>query len=184
MIENISKLTSNIKTFLQTIIICLGSAFVLAFASQISIPLPNGVPMTLQTFSVALLGYSLSEDKGIKAILTYLLLGILGVGVFASGNSGISTVLGLTGGFLLGFIPLVLFCNKAKKVKNTMNKILLSMVGLIILHIFGILQYSILTGINIIKVATLVSIPFLLKDALSVLLAFIISNKVKIKHLQ
>lgn len=179
MFENIIKLTRNYKVIGVNAIICLVSAFILAIAAQISIPLPGGVPMTLQTFSIALIGFTLTENKGIKAILTYLFLGVIGIPVFASGNFGFATLFGLTGGFLFGFIPLVLFCSKAKSTEKTLNKIALSIVALASLHILGILQYSILTGVGIVNAFMLVSLPFLLKDSLSVLLALLMSEKVQ-----
>ena len=135
--------------------------------------------MTLQTFTVALVGFSLSYKKGIKAIISYLFLGIIGVPVFAQGKSGIATLFGLTGGFLFGFIFFVFCCSKAKDAKHLITKLALSAIGLLLCHLFGVLQYSILTGINPIQASMLVSVPFLLKDSLSVLLAFMISEKFK-----
>lgn len=179
MLENIIKVTGNYKSIVKSVIICLISTVVLAIASQISIPLPGGVPMTLQTFSVALIGYSLSKKYGIGTIFTYLACGVVGIPVFAGGNFGISTIFGLTGGFLIGFILLVWFCNKAKQSKNIVNTILLSGIGLISCHTLGVLQYSILTGMNLIQAFSLVSLPFLLKDSLSIILALLISDKVK-----
>ena len=178
MLENIIEKIKT-KEQVKTALTCIIAAFILAIAAQISIPLPGGVPLTLQTFSVALIGFTLTQNKGIKTILTYLLLGVIGIPVFASGKCGIVTLFGLTGGFLLGFIPLVYFCSKAKKAKTTSKKIILSAIALATCHILGIIQYSILTTNNIINSFTLVSLPFLLKDSLSILLALMISEKIK-----
>ena len=98
--------------------------------------------------------------------------------MFAGGGFGISKILGITGGFLIGFILLVWFCNKAKHSKTITNKILLSGIGLILCHLLGVLQYSLLTGVSLTQAFLLVSLPFLLKDSLSVVLAFIISDKI------
>ena len=171
------------KEQIKNIIIYLMSALFLSIAAQISIPFPGGVPMTLQTFSIALIGFALTGNKGIKVILTYLFLGIIGLPVFASGKFGLITVFGLTGGFLLGFIPFVYFCAKAKNIEKKINKILLCAIALASLHILGILQYSILSGRGIIDSFVLVSLPFLLKDSLSILLALLISEKLTgLKH--
>ena len=56
MLENIIKITSKYRENVRAIIICLISAFLLAVSAQISIPLPGGVPMTLQTFALAFFG--------------------------------------------------------------------------------------------------------------------------------
>ena len=176
MLENIKKLSNNISISQTSILLYLISAFGVAISSQISIPLPNGVPMTLQTFAVALLGYSLSKSKGVKSILTYLLIGALGIPVFAQAKGGIASIFGLTGGFLLGFIPFTYLCSKAMECKNILAKITLSVIGLLSCHLFGVLQYSILTGVGFTKAALLVSIPFLAKDLASVAFAFATVN--------
>ena len=177
MLENIIERIKT-KELIKTAIICLISSLFLSIAAQISIPLPGGVPMTLQTFSIALIGFTLTKSKGIKTILTYLFLGIIGLPVFASGNFGFATLFGLTGGFLLGFIPFVLLCNKTKSTQKIPHKILLCAVALASLHILGILQYTILSGKGIINSFILVSLPFLIKDSLSILLALLISEKI------
>ena len=179
MLENIKKISNNIlanktvKGILFYIIAILG----ISISAQISIPLPSGVPVTLQTFAVAFLGYSTTSKKGIKSILIYLLIGAVGIPVFAQANGGISTLLGLTGGFLFGFIFLIYFCSKAKIFNNLFIKILLGITGLLLCHICGIIQYSVLTGMSLINSAVLVSIPFLAKDIVSVLLAFLVTKK-------
>jgi len=177
MSENIKNWTKSLTVNWRDIATFLISAFVIAISSQISIPLPNGVPMTLQTFTVALLGFSLSSKKGIKAIVSYLFLGMLGLPVFAQGKGGIPVLFGLTGGFLFGFVFFVVCCSKAKKTNHLVSKLALSALGLLLCHLFGVLQYSILTGMNVLQATMLVSVPFLLKDGLSVLLAFMLSEK-------
>ncbi len=180
MLENISKLTNNTK-LIPSIVTCLVATFLIAVAAQISIPLPWGVPMTLQTFSIAFIGYSLSESKSVKTVLIYLFLGAIGIPVFAGAKFGIPAILGLTGGFLFGFIPLAFFCSKSKKTKSLVMKMIFSIIGLALCHIFGVLQYSFLTNTNFIQAAALVSVPFLLKDALSVILASMVSEKINLK---
>lgn len=113
MSENIKKLTRNISIDWTLIFTLLATSFVIAVSSQISIPLPNGVPMTLQTFSVALAGFCLyKNNKGLKSIIAYLFLGLLGMPVFAQGKGGFVSLIGLTGGFLIGFIFLVYFVKR------------------------------------------------------------------------
>ena len=180
MSENIKKLTRNISIDWSLIFTLLATSFVIAVSSQISIPLPNGVPMTLQTFSVALAGFCLyKNNKGLKSIIAYLFLGLFGLPVFAQGKGGFASLIGLTGGFLIGFIFLVYFCQKAKSCNSMWTKVFVALVGLVLLHIFGVVQYSILTGMNFMNAALLVSVPFLLKDCLSVLLALLVSSTVK-----
>ena len=178
MINNIKKISNYVlsnqttKEVLFYIIAVLG----IFISAQISIPLSSGVPVTLQTFAVAFLGYSVSSKKGISSILMYLLAGAIGIPVFAQFNGGLSSLLGLTGGFLFGFIFLVYFCAKARNCNHLATKIILGIIGLLLCHICGIIQYSILTGMNLVNSTMLVSIPFLAKDTVSVILAFCASR--------
>ena len=54
-------------------------AAIIAVCAQISIPMPLGVPMTLQTLAIPLAGVVLGIKKGVAATLVYILLGIIGV---------------------------------------------------------------------------------------------------------
>ena len=77
-------------------------AALMAVCSWISIPAT--VPFTLQTFAVFCSLGLLGGRRGTAAILVYLLLGALGVPVFAGFSGGIGILFGTTGGYLLGFI--------------------------------------------------------------------------------
>ena len=54
-------------------------AAVLAVISQISLPMPTGVPVTIQVFGVALVGAVLGSRLGTTATLVYVLLGAIGL---------------------------------------------------------------------------------------------------------
>ena len=85
---------------------------------QLYVPINEYVPLTLQTFGVLFTGALLGSWRGLSATSLYLLIGILGVPVFAAGadgvhRSGLETivrvdggqiVLGATGGYLIGFL--------------------------------------------------------------------------------
>ena len=73
-------------------------------AAQITIPLPIGVPFTLQVMMVILIALILKPLYALIAQSLYTLLGIIGLPVFAGGKSGVGTILAPTGGFIIGFI--------------------------------------------------------------------------------
>lgn len=71
-----------------------------------SVPLPIlAVPFTGQTMGVMLSGLLLGPRLGASSMLLYLMMGAIGVPVFAGGQSGVGVLAGPTAGFLLGFIP-------------------------------------------------------------------------------
>lgn len=91
-------------------------AAILAVLSQLSIPLPTGVPATLQTLAVALLGFVLGGWSSAASVILYIFLGAIGLPVFAGFKGGFAALFGPTGGFIFGFIPLALLCGFATQI--------------------------------------------------------------------
>ena len=145
-------------------------AAILTILSLIAVPLPAGVPLTLQTFAVALCGFLGGVRKGTAAAAVYLLLGAVGLPVFSGFRGGFGVLLDLTGGFLWGFLPLAFCYGIAAKplCKNTFCNhglaFLLGACGLLLCHILGILQYMALCHVPLTAAAAAVSLPFFGKD--------------------
>ena len=90
--------------------ICYSGLFaaVIAIMAQISIPMPGGVPMTMQTFAITLAAVVLGAKLSTVSSVIYLLLGAVGVPVLANFSGGFDKFIGPTGGFLISF-PLMAF---------------------------------------------------------------------------
>lgn len=71
--------------------------------AQISVPMPVGVPLTMQTFAVTLSAIILGARNGMISMIIYVLLGAVGVPVFANFGGGFHYLVGPTGGFLISF---------------------------------------------------------------------------------
>ncbi|MCQ2484265.1 MAG: biotin transporter BioY [Clostridia bacterium] len=149
----------------------------IAVSAQITVPLPSGVPVTLQTLTVALCGYFLKTGKSLISVIVYILLGLVGIPVFSSFNAGTAALFGKTGGFIIGFIFLVLACGTASGLKGKTAKILIGTAGLIICHAFGTMWFAFLTHTDFIASALLVSVPFLFKDFLCIICAYFLSER-------
>ena len=98
------------KTNFKTLDLCMIGVVtaVIVIMAQISIPMPLGVPMTMQTFAITLAGIILGSKKGAVASLIYVLLGAVGVPVFANFSGGYQLLVGPTGGFIISF-PIMAF---------------------------------------------------------------------------
>lgn len=76
---------------------------VMIVCAQITIPLPL-IPLTLQTFAVGIIASLLPLIDGFQVILVYILLGVVGLPVYAGFSSGTAALLGPTGGYLVSFV--------------------------------------------------------------------------------
>lgn len=161
----------------RTVNLVLAALFtaVTAVLSQTAIPTPFDVPLTLQTFAVALCGYTLGIKWGMASITAYILLGTVGVPVFSGFKGGANVLFGATGGFIFGFLLLVLLCGLSHIIKNKYLKFLPGLAGLALCHIWGTAQYAVIYKMQIIPAFLLVSAPYLVKDVLSVIAAYILS---------
>ena len=147
---------------------------VISVLAQIVIPF-SAVPLTLQTFAIAFCGYFLGGKYGTLTVLIYLLMGAIGLPVFAAFGAT-ATLFGPTGGFLFGFLPLALLCGIPRE---RISSLLLSTIGLILCHALGVLWYAFVMETAPLAAFLLVSAPYLIKDAISLFLAKILANRLQ-----
>lgn len=153
---------------------------IVSVLSQLSIPIGTTF-LTLQIFAVALVGYLLGSKASLVSVTVYIFVGAVGAPVFAGFRGGFSVLIGYTGGFIFGFIPLCVLCGIAKCGKIT--RVLFGFLGVIVCHLLGVVQYMLLSDLDFISSFTLVSLPYILKDMVLIVcacaLAEIISKRIK-----
>ncbi len=154
-------------------------AAVLCIVSQIAIPTPFGIPFTLQTFAVALCGYLLSVSCSVSVVMVYITLGVIGLPVFSHFRGGAQLLFSSTGGFLIGFLILAAACSFTEKLPKDILKIASGLIGLIVCHLIGITVFSLVSNSPFFEAALVSSLPFLIKDIVSVITAFYIAKKLK-----
>lgn len=154
-------------------------AAVLAVLSQISIPMPSGVPITMQTFAVALTGVVLAWKLGTASMIVYILLGAVGVPVFAGFSGGAQVLVNYTGGFIWGFIVMTLLCGVGVQMKNKAGGLFVGLAGLAVCHLFGTMQFMLVMKMGIVESFLLASAPYLVKDIISVVLGFVIGGQLR-----
>ena len=116
-------------------------AVVMAVCSWISVPYV--VPFTLQTFAVFLAVGVLGGKRGTLAVLVYILLGCVGLPVFAGFTGGLGIVLGSTGGYIVGFLFTALIMWAMEKVpgNKTAMTVISMVLGLIVCYAFGTIWF-------------------------------------------
>jgi biotin transport system substrate-specific component len=123
-------------------VLIVAAAALTALCAQISFYLPgNPVPVTGQTFAVLLSAAALGANRGAAAMLLYVLLGVVGLPVYADGKHGIDIVTGVTGGYLIGFLLagwIVGRLAEARMDRTTVRAVPLFLIGSAIIYVIGV----------------------------------------------
>lgn len=182
MLENI-KSVSQVYKVQDIIYIGLFAAFI-AICSWIAIPAT--VPFTLQTMGIFITVGLLGGKRGTIAIFVYILLGIIGIPVFAGFSSGLGAILGTSGGYIIGFLFSALFMWFMERVfGNSCFTFIISMlIGLLICYSFGtfwfMMVYTQTTGpVALSVVLGWCVIPFIIPDLIKIALSFVCVNRLK-----
>ena len=159
-------------------------AVLMAISSWISIPM--AVPFTLQTFGVFMAVGVLGGKRGSLAVLIYILLGAIGVPVFAGFSGGIGVILNTTGGYIVGFLfsALVMWGMEALLGRKPVIQIISMVVGLIVCYALGTAWFMVVYARNTgaVGLGTVLGwcvIPFIIPDLVKIALAFVLSRKIR-----
>ena len=158
-------------------------AVIIAVCSWISVPLT--VPITLQTFGVfAALGV-LGGKKGTIAVIVYVLLGAVGLPVFAGFKLGIGTLLGTTGGYIIGFVlsGIVYWAITDKFGIKLAVTVIAMALGLLVCYAFGTAWFMIVYtrskgAVTLWSALGWCVFPFIIPDAIKIALAILVSERV------
>lgn len=170
--------------YTRTLTQCALFAALLVVATMIQIPGP--VPFTLQTMAVCITAGLLGTAKGMTALLVYLCMGVMGLPVFSGFTGGIDKLLGVTGGYLMGFIPTVVVIGVGKRLfPNSKPALLLSMVlGVALCYVMGTAWFFFVytargEAITLSAVLSACVFPFLLPEALKIAAALEITWRLR-----
>ena len=151
---------------------------IIALCAQISIPMPAGVPMTLQTLIIPLAGVILGKRNGTLSVSVYVLLGLIGIPVFAGFTGGPGMIFGKTGGFILTF-PIMALLAGIGADKNNKWLIFWLIIGSAINYLGGMLMFSFVTSNSLIVSFGAVVVPFIPTAIIKIVLVFILSKAVR-----
>lgn len=149
--------------------------FMAVFAALICVAAPfsiqvGPIPITLATFAIYLAGAILGAKRGTIAVIVYILLGAVGLPVFSNFNGGFGTLLGPTGGYIIGYILLMLITGifADMNTKKHWTMIVGMMLGTVALYTFGTAWFMILTGKDLGTALTLCALPFIPGDGIKI----------------
>jgi biotin transport system substrate-specific component len=120
----------------------VAAAALTAVCAQISFYLPgNPVPVTGQTFAVLLSGAALGANRGATAMVLYILVGMVGLPVYADGKHGVDVITGASGGYLIGFLAaswVVGRLAEARFDRRPLTALPLFLIGSAIIYLVGV----------------------------------------------
>ncbi len=169
------------KNYIKRMVFAALFAALTAAVSPIKIPLGfTPVPITLQTLMVLLAGAMLGGNLGALAMIIYVLVGALGLPVFAGGGSGFGALFGPTGGFLFGFIVAAYvvgkLVEKAKK-PSYLQLTIAMIIGSLVIYVFGVVVGIIVTGLPLTQILVGWVMPFIIGDIIKLLAAALIAYR-------
>jgi len=144
----------------------LGFACLTGLLAQLRFYLPyTPVPVTGQVFAVLLSGVVLGKWYGGVSQGLYAAIGAAGVPWFTGGKAGLEILTGVTGGYILGFIAASLiigwFTDEYKQSRSFAGILGIMMLGIAVIYVFGVVQLSIVLGVNATKAIELGAVPFI-----------------------
>ena len=141
------------------------------------------VPLSLATFAVYLAGAILGKKRGTIAAGLYLVIGIIGVPVFSGFSGGFQKLAGVTGGYLVGYLPCAflagLGAERAEKEGRKWVLPAMTVLGTVILYIVGTAWFMIQTKNTLGAALGLCVLPFLPGDAVKIAAVALITPAVK-----
>ena len=156
----------------------------IAVCSWISIP--AAVPFTLQTFGVFMAVEVLGGKRGTMAVLVYILMGAVGLPVFAGFQGGIGIIFNTTGGYIVGFLcsALIMWAAESLFGKKPAVRILSMTAGLLACYALGTVWFMVIYGrttgaVGLMTVLGWCVIPFIIPDLVKIGLAYVISGKLR-----
>lgn len=155
----------------QMAIVALMAAF-LCVLGPIAIPIGT-IPISFTNFFIYLTLYLIGTKLSFISCLLYLLLGMIGLPVFSGYSGGLSKLTGPTGGYLIGFLFLILVSGFF--IQTFPSRYLLPIIGMLlgmlISYFFGTIWFILEMKSNLWNALTICVFPFLIGDFIKILLA-------------
>ena len=173
---NILQSEKSISSKATNIIVILLASWLIGVSAQFSIILPfSPIPITAQTIIILLMGVLLGKERGTAAVGLYILQGVAGLPVFAGGKSGLLTLVGPTGGYLVGFLGAVYVVGILSELRhdNSIRYTVFSLIiGNVIIYAFGLIWLVRFVGET--QALSLGFFPFLVGDIVKIFIGVLV----------
>ena len=179
-------MTANSTINLRQLTLCAVMAAVMCVIAPISIPV-GPISITGGTLTIYLTACLLGPWRGLAATAVYLLAGFAGLPVFSNYMGGAGRLIGPTGGYLVGYLPMMLLAGLAAEFafqhsggrgrKRQVLMLALQFLGMAlataVLYAFGTAWYCVQAGVGIQKALAACVFPFIPFDLMKMVLALL-----------
>ena len=165
----------------RELVMCALFAALTAVCSQIQIPLPM-VPINLALLAVVVAGGLLRPTAAALSQVVYVLMGLVGLPVFAGFSGGAAVLFGKTGGYIFGYILaawLTAFL-RTRLGGGYWKRCLFMALSVLACYVFGTAWFMVITGMSLGLSLTYCVLPFLPGDAVKVLLGSFLVQRLEL----
>ena len=168
----------------RSIVLCGLSIALLAVGAFVTVPVPLGLtPFTLQTLMLFIILLTLRPKDAVIAVAGYLMLGAIGMPIFAGMTGGFARLVGPTGGFLVGYLlaalavgGLRLLMERGERLPASLKGVAALDAGLLLLACaiyfsLGTVWYSINMGIGMQAALAACVLPFIITEPIKLFAA-------------
>lgn len=172
------------KNNVQNLTLTALLAAILCVMGPIVVPI-GMVPMSFANMAIYLAIILLDKKRATISVALYLLIGLVGIPVFAGFSSGAGKLFGPTGGYLIGYLALsfiggsLLEKGKCQGNKKVLNQFFVLSVGTIGLYLVGTVWLMYQSKLNLITALSVGVFPFVLFDIIKIFLSISIGNSIK-----
>lgn len=163
--------------------ICYAGLFaaVIAVMAQISIPMPMGVPMTMQTFAITLAAVVLGSKLSTISSLIYIIMGAVGLPVLANFSGGFDKFVGPTGGFLISFPLMAYIIGLGVEHRNAFKGAFVTavVVGTLVNYVVGVALFVVVAHSTIAVGISACVLPFIPTAIIKAVLACVLGLNIR-----
>lgn len=165
----------------KTYQMCITALMVAATCVIAPISIPIGpVPISLGTLAIYLSLYLLGWRQGVKCVIAYIILGMVGFPVFSGFIGGLGKIVGPTGGYIIGYLPLALIAGYA--IERSTSRIVQfggMALGTLAAYAIGTAWFCFVTSTTPAAAIATCVIPFLIGDVLKIALSMKLGSTLK-----
>ncbi len=160
------------------LVLCALFAALTAVCAQITIPI-GPVPVSLSLLPVLLCGALLDAKYAVLSMAVYMLLGLAGAPVFSNMTGGAAKLFGVTGGYIIGYLPCVALTALliGKRGRGWVWQCLAMAIGVLVCYAFGTVWFMLTKHTDLMTSLNLCVLPFLPFDAVKIALAAFLSTR-------